>query len=269
MKARNREINIFNMSLLDILCGALGVFCFMTLVLFPYWRPTGATAETLEKNKQAIEEELKQLKQKLGESVDGKQALQQLEQLEQRMKQQQGDLNQARRELAEKDKKMERLEMRNPLVVAVEWDTAHDADVFLEPVNFGSNGKLTERIDPKKKQGTNFTGEAMADHNKGPATDVWLQRDLVSGGEEKVYYKLIKMNGETKPANLSGYFIANDVLNLLPSVVVAQEQTAVWVGTFKMSADYQVRFEAAPELKEAYRQKVEAWKPSAKKGAGQ
>ena len=53
MKARNREINIFNMSLLDILCGALGVFCFMTLVLFPYWRPTGANAEDLEKNKLA------------------------------------------------------------------------------------------------------------------------------------------------------------------------------------------------------------------------
>jgi hypothetical protein len=35
MKARNREINIFNMSLLDILCGALGTVCFLMLVLFP------------------------------------------------------------------------------------------------------------------------------------------------------------------------------------------------------------------------------------------
>src|SRR5438067_9578008 len=37
MKARNREINIFNMSLLDILCGALGAFSFMMLTLFPYY----------------------------------------------------------------------------------------------------------------------------------------------------------------------------------------------------------------------------------------
>ena len=37
MKPRNREINIFNMSLLDILCGALGTFCFLMLVLFPYY----------------------------------------------------------------------------------------------------------------------------------------------------------------------------------------------------------------------------------------
>lgn len=35
MKKQNREVNIFNMSLLDILCGALGAFCFMMLALFP------------------------------------------------------------------------------------------------------------------------------------------------------------------------------------------------------------------------------------------
>ena len=39
MRARSREINIFNMSLLDILCGALGAFCFMMLVLLPYYKP--------------------------------------------------------------------------------------------------------------------------------------------------------------------------------------------------------------------------------------
>ena len=41
MRARSREINIFNMSLLDILCGALGAFCFMMLVLLPYYKPPG------------------------------------------------------------------------------------------------------------------------------------------------------------------------------------------------------------------------------------
>jgi len=37
MRASRREVNIFNMSLLDILCGALGAFCFLTLTLFPYY----------------------------------------------------------------------------------------------------------------------------------------------------------------------------------------------------------------------------------------
>ena len=35
MKAKNREINIFNMSLLDILTGALGAFLFLMLGMMP------------------------------------------------------------------------------------------------------------------------------------------------------------------------------------------------------------------------------------------
>ena len=45
MRARRREINIFNMSLLDILCGALGAFCFMMLVALPYYIPPGSGLE--------------------------------------------------------------------------------------------------------------------------------------------------------------------------------------------------------------------------------
>lgn len=45
MKPRNREVSIFNMSVLDLLTGALGAFCFLTLALFPsYFKVTGASA---------------------------------------------------------------------------------------------------------------------------------------------------------------------------------------------------------------------------------
>ena len=46
MKPRNREVNIFNMSVLDLLTGALGAFCFLTLALFPYYfKAQGASAK--------------------------------------------------------------------------------------------------------------------------------------------------------------------------------------------------------------------------------
>ena len=38
MKPRNREINIFNMSMLDVLSCALGAFLVIMIVLFPYYR---------------------------------------------------------------------------------------------------------------------------------------------------------------------------------------------------------------------------------------
>jgi len=45
LKPRNREVNIFNMSVLDLLTGALGAFCFLTLALFPsYFKATAASA---------------------------------------------------------------------------------------------------------------------------------------------------------------------------------------------------------------------------------
>jgi hypothetical protein len=45
VKPRNREVSIFNMSVLDLLTGALGAFCFLTLALFPYYfKATGASA---------------------------------------------------------------------------------------------------------------------------------------------------------------------------------------------------------------------------------
>jgi hypothetical protein len=45
VKPRNREVSIFNMSVLDLLTGALGAFCFLTLALFPsYFKVTNASA---------------------------------------------------------------------------------------------------------------------------------------------------------------------------------------------------------------------------------
>jgi hypothetical protein len=47
VKPRNREVNIFNMSVLDLLTGALGAFCFLTLALFPsHFKSNPAPQET-------------------------------------------------------------------------------------------------------------------------------------------------------------------------------------------------------------------------------
>ena len=40
MKPRNREINIFNLSMLDVIAGALGAFLILFLVLAPYYEKT-------------------------------------------------------------------------------------------------------------------------------------------------------------------------------------------------------------------------------------
>ncbi|GAB4409905.1 MAG: hypothetical protein OHK0021_19650 [Bryobacter sp.] len=65
MRKVRREIEIFNMSLLDILCGALGAFCFLTLTLFPFYgRVEGAgqaEVRAFDAEREAVEEQIKRL----------------------------------------------------------------------------------------------------------------------------------------------------------------------------------------------------------------
>jgi hypothetical protein len=38
MRPRNREINIFNLSMLDVICGSLGTFILLMIILLPYYK---------------------------------------------------------------------------------------------------------------------------------------------------------------------------------------------------------------------------------------
>src|SRR3984893_5080968 len=69
MRARRREINIFNMSLLDILCGALGAFCFMMLVALPYYKPSRGNAQLAQDQEKTRElmREIEKMKDKMGD----------------------------------------------------------------------------------------------------------------------------------------------------------------------------------------------------------
>src|SRR6187401_334669 len=67
MKARNREVNIFNMSLLDILCGALGAICFLMISLLPYYRPPGQDMHITQEQQKLLEsvQDMKDLAERL------------------------------------------------------------------------------------------------------------------------------------------------------------------------------------------------------------
>src|SRR5689334_4862901 len=126
MKPRNREINIFNISLLDILCGALGTFCFMMLVLFPYYRPNSARQPPPDEK-----------------SVDGKAYTE---------------------ALTKAQKQIQNLEMRTPVVISAAFDGPNDMDVFVEDDAISSDGKSrAPRINPVQKQNVYWPGDRRVD----------------------------------------------------------------------------------------------------------
>src|SRR5690349_19686167 len=96
MRRRNREINIFNMSLLDILCGALGAFCFMMLVLLPYYKPPGKETDLhqQEVKTQDLLDELEKLRARAQDSALAQQMAELMQKLQDQLKQLQGQLNQ-------------------------------------------------------------------------------------------------------------------------------------------------------------------------------
>lgn len=87
MRASRREVNIFNMSLLDILCGALGAFCFLTLTLFPYYGKkegeAGARIAEAKNILQAAKNKLMELEHATRENPDAQAAKQAQEKVRQ------------------------------------------------------------------------------------------------------------------------------------------------------------------------------------------
>lgn len=95
MRARRREINIFNMSLLDILCGALGAFCFMMLVALPYYKPPGSEKDLREAQAetQRLLRDLEKMKDRMSDPKSIAEMEELIRRLEARVKALQGQVN--------------------------------------------------------------------------------------------------------------------------------------------------------------------------------
>lgn len=116
MRRRNREINIFNMSALDLFASALGAFILLFAILMPYYLKTSKIV--MQENIQ-IKEQLKECQAQVGDLQGQVQSLQQQlatceqqklqalaenEELKRQLEQLQKDLQQAQQSLEEKMK---------------------------------------------------------------------------------------------------------------------------------------------------------------------
>jgi cell division protein FtsB len=115
MRANRREINIFNMSLLDILCGALGAFCFMMLVALPYYKPPGEEKKLREA--QAETNRLLNEIEKMKDHMTDKQAVEDLTELVRKLEAQikllQGEVNRLSAENRELRGQVQQLKAEN------------------------------------------------------------------------------------------------------------------------------------------------------------
>src|SRR3954447_13071578 len=94
MRARPREVNIFNMSLLDILCGALGAFCFMMLVALPYYVVGKVDRAKSQQRTEELMKDVEKLRERMSDPAQAEELRNLIDELQAQIKQLQGELNQ-------------------------------------------------------------------------------------------------------------------------------------------------------------------------------
>lgn len=266
MRARNREVNIFNMSLLDILCGALGAFCFMMLVLFPYWKPVGKRAEDFEKQAQQAEAEIASIRAKLRKlgAGDAAELEKSLNRLESQMKQQQGQLRKLQQEAQDNDKQMSQMRMREPMLVAMSWDSPQqDLDLYVRSLATSTSGTTMPPVDPEKRQWQFFSGDIAIDFPRGPSTETWQIRDVPLHSGFEVYYKFRSEDGSAQPARITNAYILNRGKFIrLPRLSLKSPKTAIKVGVFQANSETTPEFTPEPEYAEEFKQLNTETKPA-------
>jgi hypothetical protein len=235
MKARNREINIFNMSLLDILCGALGTFCFLMLVLFPYYSigknakqapeiPPGVDPKTLEEAKariQQLEETLKKF-QSFAQDTQNQAT------------QAQAQAQQLQAQNAQLRDQNARLKFRNPFLAQADFQLASgdQAQVAEEDDRESDDSKVKiPKLDPNKIQGNAFKGDLVV---IGDRSSYWLVRDGPTGSY-KFFFKVVKHDVSKGPLVVGGSILSSDGFKVIPQFIVAQERAMVPLGTVTTS----------------------------------
>src|SRR3954453_20097352 len=94
MRARPREVNIFNMSLLDILCGALGAFCFMMLGALPYYVSATVDRARSQQRTEELLKDIEKLRARMNDPAQAEDLGRMVDELTGQIKQLEGQVNQ-------------------------------------------------------------------------------------------------------------------------------------------------------------------------------
>ncbi len=227
MLRRDREINIFSISALDLFASALGAFILLTLFLLPYYLKSDESRGQKLKQCQAARQ---QAEQTLAQCRQERQAQGEASEAAQRQAEQ--SLAQCRQQHAQCLKQL----AQTFLAVVIQWPTQkHDVDLHI--------------VDPtgaefyyEKKRISGRPGELSADTINGPGVEIW---ELVEApvGIYKVYYQFYDPHGNPEPTIVKGAIYFRGGRQRLPPVTLRAKGDKPLVATVevKPSGEVEVR----------------------------
>jgi hypothetical protein len=258
VKPRNREINIFNLSMLDVISGAMAAFLIIVVILLPYYKKEKidyqaiivrlqqtiaqlqSQREAAEAQAEAAREQLAQAREQLAQAqADAQQQRERAEALARQQQSATAQAEAAREQLAQAQadaqQQRERAEAlarelaKTFLVLYVRWDTHDDVDLHL----FDPSGA---EFSYQNKIIAGRPGELSEDNVNGPGNEVWEIRDAPPG-DYQVYVKLYAVKDRRKPVVVKGRFFHRDGSGPFPEVSLTQEKQFERVAVLRIDSE--------------------------------
>lgn len=226
MKIRNRDLNLFSMSALDLFASALGAFIVLAVIALPFFPNTHMIDdEALAERATEAERELEQAQTELAAERAGRaEAEASLAQCEANLEQAEAALEAGEEALAE----CERAAQANFLLVLISWPTDDDVDLHVtDPAG------REFYYDQPQHAGTEARFEE--DNTRGPGNEVWVHPN-VTPGEYKIEYNMYtKRSGPA--ATVRGAALHRDGRSEFPNINLRQTGERRLAGTIVVDRD--------------------------------
>ncbi len=279
MKARNREINIFSLSLMDVISGAMGSFLIVMVILAQYYVLDPDTTEDVDEMRAKLNAAIAGLAEirdgtegifsdlidsrdgattagidgsdtaggieELGRAIsaDIERVENHLASVHAEANRLESELQQSAAQLSRAQGLIERLEMRRPLVVAAQWDCDANVDLFLESdrvsVQTDQPGAM---FDPRVRGQQRFTGDITSDTSRGPGAEMSLVSETPGGSRYKVYVNLMAGPPDAVCAVVTHAISYSGFFVAPPTSLLSFEQPFDYLGAFTVDEAFQIAF---------------------------
>ncbi len=220
MKKRNREINIFSMSALDLFASAMGAFLLIAVMALPYYLKTDkdlvVQVEKLQKELhqikallQNVEKKLKKAEQENKKIISSNNDLQKkLENVKQKNK----ALKSENDNLKKQAKNMQKELSKTFCVIRMGWKSEYGQDVDLYVIDpLGNTFKYNARTFPNST--ASLTIDAGYPTKAKNGDEVWIAKKLIQG-TYTIKYKYVSGKG---PLKITGSVFTKSFTKDLPT----------------------------------------------------
>lgn len=198
MRRRSRELSVFNLSMLDVIAGAMAAFLIITVILLPYYGKEGVDWQA----------QVAELRQTLAQAQEALQAAKAQAELAAAQAQQAQFEAERQRQRAEA---LAQQLARTFLVLYVRWETLDDVDLHVVDPSGAEFWWDDHKVLPGRP------GELSEDAIIGPANEVWEIRDAPPGAY-RIEVALFAIRDPRKPVVIKGRVFHRDGSNALTDI---------------------------------------------------